>query len=212
MPRGTAAIAKRNKLITDHEWVVHYVARRFRTRAIEYDDMAQEGYLGLIRAAKTFAPSRGLKFATYASYWVRSYIGRAVARANRDHKPINPHVKRPHTNGRAQHLREHVVWLNSPVGPDGEEMVIDTLEAPTMNPEDATVVLEMVQTLERLIGVAAGGQEHHLKVAQARFLTDTPFTLTEVGEALGMSREYVRCIEQELVLAVQEMARITLRL
>lgn len=54
------------RLITENTRLVHACARRFAGRGMEYDDLYQNGCLGLVKAAKGFDPTRGLQFSTYA--------------------------------------------------------------------------------------------------------------------------------------------------
>jgi len=66
----------------DHLGLVHGIAQRYRWAcgaALDYDDLAQLGLLGLLRAIKKFDPDREVKFSTYASYWIRAFISRGIA-------------------------------------------------------------------------------------------------------------------------------------
>ena len=56
----------RDKFISDNMGLVHSLARRFRYKGIEYDDLFQAGCMGLVKAADNFDEERGLKFSTYA--------------------------------------------------------------------------------------------------------------------------------------------------
>ena len=55
-----------NPLVTENMGLVHLCARRFMGRGIDYEDMVGAGSLGLVKAARNFDPSRGLRFSTYA--------------------------------------------------------------------------------------------------------------------------------------------------
>ncbi len=65
-------------------------AKRYTTHGISLLDLIQEGNLGLIRAAQKFDPNRGFRFSTYATWWIRQAISRAVAEHTRTiHVPIH---------------------------------------------------------------------------------------------------------------------------
>ena len=55
------------------------VAKRYRGMGLPFEDLIQEGNLGLVRAVERFDPERGLRFSTYITWWIRQAIGRAVA-------------------------------------------------------------------------------------------------------------------------------------
>jgi len=55
------------------------VAKRYLGRGIPFDDLIQEGNMGLLRAVHKFDPRRGFKFSTYATWWIRQSINRSIA-------------------------------------------------------------------------------------------------------------------------------------
>ncbi len=75
----TAGQSARAQLINSNLRLVVSVARRYQNNGLSLLDLIQEGTLGLMRAVDKFDPDRGLKFSTYATYWIRQSVGRAVA-------------------------------------------------------------------------------------------------------------------------------------
>ena len=70
-------IEERNALILEHVPFIKMIANRYKSKG-EFDDLVQQGVLGLIRATEKFDPTRDIKFLTYASYWITGFISRQV--------------------------------------------------------------------------------------------------------------------------------------
>lgn len=58
--------------------MVHYIARKYQGLGLEFLDLVQEGYIGLMRALENYNPELGYKFSTYATWWIRQAITRAI--------------------------------------------------------------------------------------------------------------------------------------
>jgi RNA polymerase primary sigma factor len=68
----------RQRLVESNMRLVINIARAYRNKNIPIEDLIQEGAIGLMQAAERFDPSRGFRFSTYATHWVRQAIGRAI--------------------------------------------------------------------------------------------------------------------------------------
>jgi RNA polymerase primary sigma factor len=68
----------RARLIEENLRLVLPVAKRYRGMGLPFEDLIQEGNLGLMKAADRFDPELGYRFSTYAIWWIRQAIGRAV--------------------------------------------------------------------------------------------------------------------------------------
>ncbi len=71
----------RDELVAAHLRLVVRVARQYTSRGVSLLDLIQEGNLALLQAAEHFDPAHGVRFATYAMWWIRHAIARAVAEA-----------------------------------------------------------------------------------------------------------------------------------
>jgi RNA polymerase sigma factor (sigma-70 family) len=73
----------RQRLIDAHYGLAYHLAKLFHCSGFEFEDLLQEGLLGMMRALDRFDPSRGCRFATYATYWMRQGIQRSIDRRGR---------------------------------------------------------------------------------------------------------------------------------
>ncbi|MFC3494423.1 sigma-70 family RNA polymerase sigma factor [Glycomyces rhizosphaerae] len=80
LPANDIRRRARDALVLHNQKLVHSIMRSYlqESPALGYEDLAQEGMLGLMRAARKFSPTSGYKFSTYATVWVRQFIERAL--------------------------------------------------------------------------------------------------------------------------------------
>jgi len=75
--------ASKRTLVRANMRLVFHIARYYKFRGVAYPDLVQEGTFGLIKAVDKYDPDRGFRFSTYASWWIKQSVSRAIAEKSR---------------------------------------------------------------------------------------------------------------------------------
>ncbi len=169
-----------NKLIVHNLRLVVYIAKKFEKSGVAIDDLISIGTIGLIKAVKTFCPTKNIKLATYASRCIENEVLMYLRKIG--HRKSEISIDEP----------LNIDW-------DGNELLLsdilstdeDTVSIEIENEDMIRVLMEAVDRLP----------ERERKIIYLRFglKSEREYTQKEVADMLGISQSYISRIEKKIL-------------
>jgi len=225
----------KEKMVQSNLGLVHAVARTYRGSGVPFADLVQEGSVGLVRAVERFDHRRGVRFSTYAAWWIRRSMLDAIASSNVIRMPAKANQQLAAAR-RAEEELERIgpgpasdeaiaertklslrtvrslrsaarvtASLDEPVG-DGATSLGDLLaDEHAVDPSERAIARERRHEVSAMLRLLP---ERHREVLIRRYgLNDGPAqSHEEIGQWLGVGEERIRQIEREALHRLRSIA------
>jgi RNA polymerase primary sigma factor len=226
----------RNTLVRANLRLVVTIAKRHVNQGLSFPDLVQEGNMGLVKAAEKFESARGYRFSTYAVWWIRRAIARAiieqgrtiripayaietvnkVARVSRElaerlgREPFPDEIARE-TGLPLKKIRKILPVIPEPVSLEtlmvGGSHLVDFLEDKSAPaPQASTLSHDLARELNTVLAFLGPREE---RVIRMRFGVgeESQHTLQEIADVLGLTKQGVRQIEAKALRKLRHPAR-----
>lgn len=206
--RESGSLADRDRIILTHLALVDKIARYERYRyGYEVKVLASEGILGLFRALQSFDPSRGFRFATYASFWIRVYMRDFALKA---HSVVRRPAPRPRPGSSSEEAQEGRETFQTDVSLDKDDAEDGTSwveNLPDQRPTPEEVAFRQAERRGEKMGIEQALQtltEKERWVVTKRFQGEKPCPFASLAGELGLSLEGARQIEKRALAKLKK--------
>lgn len=227
----------KNRLIQANLRLVINIAKKYLNRGLSFLDLIQEGNMGLMKAAEKYDYQKGYKFSTYSTWWIRQAITRAIADYARTirvpvhvletmNKITKVTISLFQELGREPNLEEisfkaglplekvrkimkvsnEPISIETPIGDDESKLGDFIADPKSPSPFAELVNISLKEEISKVLSTLTPREEKVIRM-RLGIGEKTDFTLEEVGEVFGLTRERIRQIEAKALRKLKHPSR-----
>ncbi len=194
---GENAEEARERLINSNLRLVVSIAKKFYSEGMTIEDIVQEGNIGLMKAVSRFDVTKGCRFSTYATWWIRESIIRAIQKQG--------HIIRVPIG---ESVPYEVVSLDKPIGEEGDTCLSDYIADENSTAfEEEIFQSELAQMEQEILNELPDKEAEVLKYRLG--FHGRIYSLQELGDTYGLSRERIRQIEEHALKTIRRNEKKT---
>lgn len=227
----------KNRLIQANLRLVINIAKKYLNRGLSFLDLIQEGNMGLMKAAEKYDYQKGYKFSTYSTWWIRQAITRAIADYARTirvpvhvletmNKITKVTISLFQELGREPNLEEislkaglpiekvrkimkvsnEPISIETPIGDDESKLGDFIADPKSPSPFSELVGISLKEEIDKVLSTLTPREEKVIRM-RLGIGEKTDYTLEEVGEVFGLTRERIRQIEAKALRKLKHPSR-----
>ncbi len=227
----------KNRLIKANLRLVINIAKKYLNRGLSFLDLIQEGNMGLMKAAEKYDYQKGYKFSTYSTWWIRQAITRAIADYARTirvpvhvletmNKITKVTISLYQELGREPTLEEishkaglplekvrkimkvsnEPVSIETPIGDDDSKLGDFIADPKSPSPFEELVGISCKEEIDKVLSTLTPREEKVIRM-RLGIGEKTDYTLEEVGDVFGLTRERIRQIEAKALRKLKHPSR-----
>ena len=227
----------KNRLIQANLRLVINIAKKYLNRGLSFLDLIQEGNMGLMKAAEKYDYQKGYKFSTYSTWWIRQAITRAIADYARTirvpvhvletmNKITKVTISLFQELGREPALEEisqkaglplekvrkimrvsnEPISIETPIGDDESKLGDFIADPNSPSPFNELVGISLKEEIDKVLSTLTPREEKVIRM-RLGIGEKTDYTLEEVGEVFGLTRERIRQIEAKALRKLKHPSR-----
>lgn len=227
----------KNRLIKANLRLVINIAKKYLNRGLSFLDLIQEGNMGLMKAAEKYDYQKGYKFSTYSTWWIRQAITRAIADYARTirvpvhvletmNKITKVTISLYQELGREPTLEEisskaglplekvrkimkvsnEPISIETPIGDDDSKLGDFIADPKSPSPFEELVSISCKEEIDKVLSTLTPREEKVIRM-RLGIGEKTDYTLEEVGDVFGLTRERIRQIEAKALRKLKHPSR-----
>ena len=230
-------VAARDTLIKANSRFVISIAKSYQKRGLPLEDLISEGNIGLITAIDKFEPDTGYHFISYAVWWIRQAILKAIgdksrmirlpmnknavftqvqsvkARLEQDGDDVSVEDIAKECNLPAEDVQEILSYareissLDAPVTAGEGTTFGDFIESPNPGPEAELIEKSLTESIDSILS-RFPERERNVIIMRYGLHDNEPMSLKEVGELYGVTKERIRQIEKKVLATLRDDSNV----
>lgn len=227
----------KNRLIQANLRLVINIAKKYLNRGLSFLDLVQEGNMGLMKAAEKYDYQKGYKFSTYSTWWIRQAITRSIADYARTirvpvhvletmNKITKVTISLFQELGREPTIEEisrkaglpvekvrkimkvsnEPISIETPIGDDDSKLGDFIADPKSPSPLNELVKISLKEEIDKVLATLTPREEKVIRM-RLGIGEKTDYTLEEVGEVFGLTRERIRQIEAKALRKLKHPSR-----